>query len=344
MPLISLCIPTYNREMHLGRCLNSIIENKNINFVDVEICISDNNSTDGTSDLITKVCSLLKLNYNKNHRNIGMAANFLKVVDMATGDFIWILGDDDFLLPNALERVIQIIKLNQEVDFIYANSVIVPVELINDPSKKFSPATLPKKLKKFSNYKNDGVIPFFNLIDPKISFDYLGGVFLSIFRREKWIEHKKIIKDSYLDDQRIFSNLHNTFPHIVIFSAAFTKSKAYFCSEPVSGNISGVREWAPMWPLIKSIRLVEAVDQYRSTGLPLLQYIYCKNSALNTYIPDILIMHLKGRLTGVHYIDLRKSLLGAIFYPNFYYSFFRPVLRKYFWIFLFNKLINIYKN
>ncbi len=50
--ILSICIPTYNRASYLINCLQSIIKsNLNSNY-DIQVCISDNHSTDNTENII----------------------------------------------------------------------------------------------------------------------------------------------------------------------------------------------------------------------------------------------------------------------------------------------------
>jgi abequosyltransferase len=54
-PLLSICIPTYNREKYLRRLLDSIVFQKEfIDTNDVEIVIADNASTDSTEELVNE--------------------------------------------------------------------------------------------------------------------------------------------------------------------------------------------------------------------------------------------------------------------------------------------------
>ena len=69
-----------------------------------------------------------------------------------------------------------------------------------------------------------------------------------------------------------------------------SKTKAYFHAEPLSVCLTGAREWAPMYPFVQSVRLVDALYEYRKNGLPLLQFLNCKNYALNNFIPDFVLM------------------------------------------------------
>ena len=50
------------------------------------------------------------------------ALNFLKAASLAEKDFIWFIGDDDLLVPNAIENLLQLIDKNPECDFFWVNS------------------------------------------------------------------------------------------------------------------------------------------------------------------------------------------------------------------------------
>ena len=41
---------------------------------------------------------------------------------MASGEFVWFLGDDDLLIPTAIEKLTKIINNNQGADFFWINS------------------------------------------------------------------------------------------------------------------------------------------------------------------------------------------------------------------------------
>ena len=104
--LLSICIPTYNRPESLLNCLNSLASQRKKNF---EVCISDNCSNTNIYKLVKPFKKKLKIRFNRNKKNLGFAMNLLKVSSMATGEFIWFIGDDDLLVRNALEKL-QILK------------------------------------------------------------------------------------------------------------------------------------------------------------------------------------------------------------------------------------------
>ena len=100
-------------------CLNSLALQTKKNF---EICISDNGSNTDIKKLIHPYKKKLNIKFSKNKKNLGFAINLLRVSKMATGEFIWFLGDDDLLVKNAIEKLLILIKKNNDCDFFWINS------------------------------------------------------------------------------------------------------------------------------------------------------------------------------------------------------------------------------
>lgn len=325
---ISVCIPTCNRAAHLNNCLQSLIVNKSNSKLDFQVCVSDNGSSDGTEEVVRRAQTSIEIKYHKNHSNLGIARNFLNVVDMADGEFVWLMGDDDLLLPRALEELGDLVRNHPKVDFFYINSFHLTTEYVASFPQPFDIANLPDRMRPFSSWPHSGELEFMDLINPAVSFDFLGGMYLAVFRRRNWIDNVKVLNEAAISDLRTFSHFDNTFPHLKIFSCAFARSRAYFSATPLSVCLTGAREWVPMHELVKSVRLVEALDEYRKHGLPYLRYLRCKNYALNNFIPDIVSMFVRRDRSGYIYIKPLGLVLGACLYPNFYLSFVHFVVRK----------------
>lgn len=325
---LSICIPTFNRASHLRNCLNSIIVSGLAERNDVEICISDNGSTDSTRQVVEEARQKIPVHYSRNEQNLGIPRNFLKAVEMARGDFAWLLGDDDLLVPSALDAMIELIDAHTDVDFFYINSFHLTTEYVLAYPQPFDTVMLPQKMEPFSSWRDDKELPFFKLIDPRISFDFLGGMFLAVFRREKWLAHATVLDSRAIVDANTFSSFDNTFPHVKIFASAFRNSSAYVYSQPLSVCLSGAREWAPMFPLVRSVRLIEALDEYRKQGLPLMRYLWCRNHALLYFIPDMVYILLRGERAGRQYVRPFKLFLVNVLYPFCLVSFFLYFVRK----------------
>ena len=216
--LISICIPTYNRPENLLNCLNSLCLQTNNSF---EVCISDNCSDYNVEELIEPFRKKLKLKFSKNEKNLGAALNFLKVASMAKNDFIWFLGDDDLLKPNAIDDLTKLIDANKECDFFWVNSNHLSSEFVEKFEKPFDTKHLPKKMETLSPLKEDEKLMFFDLIKHRIAFDYLLGVFVCVFKRKDWTNNLHVIDYEMIKDKNAWSNFENTCFHIKIFCEAF---------------------------------------------------------------------------------------------------------------------------
>lgn len=111
-PLLSICIPTWNRAKFLKISLDRI--KKQIKDIDrslLELYVSDNCSTDETEEIVKNyIVDGMPINYNRNQENLGMDGNFLKCIQSATGKYILLLGDDDILLPDSIEYLLAVLK------------------------------------------------------------------------------------------------------------------------------------------------------------------------------------------------------------------------------------------
>lgn len=111
-PILSICIPTWNRAKILSASLDSFREQlTSVDSSEVELFVSDNCSDDETPQVIQSfVDQGLPITYNRNSENVGAARNFIKCMQWASGKYIWLLGDDDLLMPGTIEYVLNQIR------------------------------------------------------------------------------------------------------------------------------------------------------------------------------------------------------------------------------------------
>jgi glycosyltransferase involved in cell wall biosynthesis len=106
MARLSICIPTYNRSRCLAELLDSIVQ-QGASEAGVEVVVSDDASSDDTAAVVRGfVAKLPNLRLIEQPANIGLDRNFLAVVEAASGDYVWLMGDDDRLEPGAIARVL----------------------------------------------------------------------------------------------------------------------------------------------------------------------------------------------------------------------------------------------
>ncbi|MDW7973329.1 MAG: glycosyltransferase family 2 protein, partial [Thermodesulfovibrio sp.] len=126
-PLLSICIPTYNRAPFLDEAIESVISQITDDIKDlVELCISDNASEDNTEDIINKwkAISPIPIVYHRNERNMGFDYNALKVVEIANGEYCWYLGSDDKIVDGAIKLVLNHLLEFDDTDILIARSRI----------------------------------------------------------------------------------------------------------------------------------------------------------------------------------------------------------------------------
>jgi glycosyltransferase involved in cell wall biosynthesis len=101
---ISIVITTYNRLSFLKRAIESALAQTK----PCEIVVIDDCSTDGTLDYLESLATVVK--FHRNSENIGHAESVNRGVNLAQGDWIKLLDDDDYLAPNCLEVISQAIS------------------------------------------------------------------------------------------------------------------------------------------------------------------------------------------------------------------------------------------
>lgn len=327
LPLLSICIPTFNRARYLENCLESIRHSLVESNLHVEICISDNASVDNTSGVVALASHTLPVKYRRNTVNLGMAQNFLDVVAMAKGDYVWLIGDDDLLMPDGIGKLLKLIDEYPEVDFFYVNANHLNANYIDSYLHPFNIKNLPGSMERFSKASSSRLLNFFELVSPEVSFDFLGGIFLSVFRRDKWMQSTHVLNAAALKSPATFSHFDNTFPHLKIWANAFRSSKAFLNADPLIVCITGVREWAPMSPMIMSVRLPEALRIYRECGMGWWRYTYCMNYALRNFSADLVNMVLHHKVYKFQ-LPLAKIIISSLPYPNTYLSVLYFFVRK----------------
>jgi hypothetical protein len=113
-PLLSVCIPTYNRRGFLVENLQSLLPQAA--SLGVEVCVSDNASTDDTAQALLQLRNAHPaLRTQRQTRNVGIDRNMLAAMDMASGRYIYPLGDDDCIPAGGLARIVQLLAAQPDL-------------------------------------------------------------------------------------------------------------------------------------------------------------------------------------------------------------------------------------
>lgn len=110
-PKISVLVPSYNYAGGIGRCIESVLAQTHPSF---ELVISDDASTDA-SDQVIRSYRDSRIRYERQGKNLGMVPNWRKCVELSRGEYLLLLGQDDYLLPDMLRRTAAALDADAEV-------------------------------------------------------------------------------------------------------------------------------------------------------------------------------------------------------------------------------------
>lgn len=121
---ISVIISVYNGADYLDDAVQSVL---NQNWDNLEIIIIDDKSKDNSREIISKYEGDSRFIIKYNEYNLGLNKNLQIGIDMASGDYICLLGQDDLFAESKFEKQIKFIEENN-FDAVYAGTMEVNSE------------------------------------------------------------------------------------------------------------------------------------------------------------------------------------------------------------------------
>lgn len=121
-PSVSVIVPNYNHARYLQKRLDSVFGQT---FKDFEVVLLDDASADGSMEMLTSYADHADVRIVRNENNSGSPfRQWLKGIDMARADVIWIAESDDICEPHFLETLLPAF-CDPEVKLAYANSRVI---------------------------------------------------------------------------------------------------------------------------------------------------------------------------------------------------------------------------
>lgn len=296
---LTIGIPTYNGGETIEQTIKSVLENfKEVNTECVELLISDNASTDNTSEIVLKYKSMCRfIRYFRNNENFGGCKNINLVFERAKGDFVWLLGDDDRIGKGGIKRVLDIISKHKDLAYIFVN--------LSRWNRDFSVCYE----KKFLNLDRDVIINdsnrLFFMLRQNAAFTPT-----QIINRKLWLEIDRQ-KESHLFDNTGWKTLFYLFLLV-------RNNKAYIIHEPYALFADGSKRHHTKGSFYNQIiELVKLFEYLPKIG-------YSKELSVNLLKGILKVMPLTIIYSKYYGLRLKKEL--------FLYS--SKVLGKYliFWI------------
>ena len=132
MAKVSILLPTYNREPFIKEAIECVL---NQSFADLELCISDNCSSDSTWDIIQHFCKEnTKIKAIRQPTNIGPVKNWKACAAMATAPYSKLLFSDDLISKSWLENTLGILENDPDAAFVVTPAIISETPFLGEAS------------------------------------------------------------------------------------------------------------------------------------------------------------------------------------------------------------------
>ena len=122
MPLVSICMPTYNGAAFIAETLASALAQT---YPAIEVIVSDDSSTDRTLEIVEKVAKDSRVPVRVlHHTPSGMVANWENCVANARGKYVKFLFQDDLLMPDCVEQLVMVAQQEPGIGLVFSRRKI----------------------------------------------------------------------------------------------------------------------------------------------------------------------------------------------------------------------------
>lgn len=183
-PFFSIIIPVYNSSKYIEKCIDSILRQK---FVDFEVILIDDGSTDDSVEIISKY--LKKYSFLKliRQRNNGVSAARNRGLKNAKGKYVLFMDSDDYWINETMPKLYRLLLSNESVDILFFNY------LESSNQSQITHAVLSKFLKKRMSQN----IAIESVLSNK---GYLGYCWNKVFKKSSIQNYRFDESVTYLED------------------------------------------------------------------------------------------------------------------------------------------------
>ena len=123
--LVSIMIPTYNRPRLFEQTLQSALAQ---DYKHVEILVCDNSTNDDTEQIVQKYLGDERFTYRRNREAKSKEDNFAPFEEMARGEYLQWLMDDDLLMPDKLSKMVAVLEKRADVTLVTSQRGVIDAE------------------------------------------------------------------------------------------------------------------------------------------------------------------------------------------------------------------------
>jgi len=113
----SVTIPLFNHARFIGRTIESVL---NQQLRELDIVVVDDCSTDDSFEVASQYASDPRVRCVRNEKNLGVAGNWNRCIELARGPLVMVFGSDDLLDPDYLAEADRIFEQHPQVGLVYS--------------------------------------------------------------------------------------------------------------------------------------------------------------------------------------------------------------------------------
>lgn len=308
MPKVSVIIPVYNVEKYLRECLDSVI-NQTLSDIEI-ICINDG-STDNSGNILDEY-STMDSRIKVIHQVNGGVGNARNVgIKISTGDYIYFLDSDDYIVPDAIEKL-------------YTKAVSLDLDICVCKVKEIDSSTGVTRIEE--NSVNEKYLPVNDIFGSQDVKNEIFHLFIG------WVWDKLYKRSLIVDNNLLFPLFKNTEDTVFAYSALILSKRISTIREcliihrtSISTSISVTRENEPD-AFIKAMELLKSrlikLDLYEPFKIGFINYFLTFSLwHLQTISPPIresLYQKIKSYLNTLNV----ESLGQGIFIEKYIYKIY----------------------
>ena len=120
--LVSICIPAWERTDLLVEAVRSCLAQT---YRNIEVVIADDSRSDTVAAALKPFASDQRVRYYRNPRRLGQAGNVNRLFELARGDRLMLLHDDDLLFSDAVETLDRCWRENPDLIACYGKQYVI---------------------------------------------------------------------------------------------------------------------------------------------------------------------------------------------------------------------------
>lgn len=182
-PLVSIVIPAFNPRFFAMALQSALAQT----CARLEVVVCDDSQDDEIERIVRSFEGLgqVSLRYVRNAQRLGFVGNLVQAVELASGEFVKVLCDDDRLLVHCVEQQAQVLQEHAEVSLVLAprlladaDNFILPIRLSNVPIASAA-----------SVFKGGDIL---SVLEGR-TINFLGNFSAALMRREQALQWMKVL-------------------------------------------------------------------------------------------------------------------------------------------------------